>query len=67
MKELSPCANCDERYTACHDQCELYRTWKDKVDAKRSARQEFLKKESESKVIWSKSYRDRVIKRRKKK
>lgn len=64
MKEISPCATCGERYTACHDHCDLYKAWKAKVDANRHARQEYLMKEGQ-KVIWTKSYRDSVIKRRK--
>lgn len=66
MKEISPCATCEERYTACHDHCNLYKAWKAKVDANRHARQDYLRKESESKVIWTRSYRNNVIKKFKK-
>lgn len=31
MKPQAPCKDCDERYLGCHDRCEKYKEFSDKV------------------------------------
>lgn len=33
MKEMSPCKDCTEKYTACHDTCDKYKEWRDRYHA----------------------------------
>lgn len=30
---MSPCKDCPDRYTACHDHCDKYKAWKAEKDA----------------------------------
>ena len=32
MRGVSPCAECTERHTACHDKCPNYQAWKAEVE-----------------------------------
>lgn len=34
----SPCANCNDRYLACHSECEKYKEFKIKLDLRRNSR-----------------------------
>lgn len=38
---ISPCKDCTERHTACHDKCEKYKEWKKLVDDANKARKEY--------------------------
>lgn len=31
VRGVSPCTECEERHTACHDRCEKYKAWKAEV------------------------------------
>lgn len=31
VRGVSPCTECGERHTACHDRCEKYKAWKAEV------------------------------------
>ena len=33
MMETSPCKDCTEKYTACHDHCDKYKGWKERYQA----------------------------------
>ena len=35
MMEMSPCKGCTTRHTACHDNCEAYKEWRDRYQAQR--------------------------------
>ena len=41
MNSIPPCKDCTERYTACHDHCERYKTWKAGVQKANAAEREF--------------------------
>ena len=32
MKPQSPCLDCEKRVIGCHDKCELYRKYRDRID-----------------------------------
>lgn len=38
MVGVSPCKECTERYMACHDSCERYGEWKNKLEIHNAAR-----------------------------
>jgi hypothetical protein len=33
MMEHSPCKDCPDRHTACHDSCDKYKEWKERYQA----------------------------------
>lgn len=33
VQQLSPCKDCQNKYTACHDTCVLFKEWKDAISA----------------------------------
>jgi hypothetical protein len=33
MREDSPCKDCPDRHTACHDSCDKYKAWKERYTA----------------------------------
>lgn len=37
MSNSSPCKDCQDRHTACHDQCEKYLAWKEELNARKEA------------------------------
>ena len=45
IRDCSPCKTCtDERHTACHDTCEKYKRWSDKVEQANKNRREYAQK-----------------------
>ena len=40
-REMPPCKGCTERFTACHDKCERYKEWKQRLDELNKARREY--------------------------
>jgi len=52
-----PCKGCEDRYPACHDKCEKFRTWRIKVDTKRENERQFHQRmdtmsESKKRELW---------------
>lgn len=44
VRGVSPCAECTERHTACHDNCPKYHAWKADVQKIKEARNAYLEK-----------------------
>lgn len=42
MRGVSPCTDCAERHTACHDTCSQYKEWKAKAQKIKEARLAYL-------------------------
>ena len=42
QSDISPCKDCSERHTACHDQCQRYKDWKDEMEKIKQARAKYL-------------------------
>jgi hypothetical protein len=40
-REMPPCKDCPERHTACHDTCERYKEWKQRIDEQKKAKKEY--------------------------
>jgi hypothetical protein len=40
-REVPPCKGCAERFTACHDKCEKYKSWKSRLDEVNKRRKEY--------------------------
>ena len=43
-RELPPCKECVDRHTACHDSCERYKEWKQRLDELNKARKAYANK-----------------------
>ena len=43
-REISPCKDCTDRFTACHDKCERYKVWKSRLDEVNKRRKEYNQK-----------------------
>ena len=43
-REMSPCKDCVDRHTACHDKCEKYKAWKSRLDEVNKRRKEYNSK-----------------------
>lgn len=44
IRGLSPCAECTERHTACHDNCPKYDAWKAEVQKIKDAKKAYEEK-----------------------
>lgn len=42
IRGLSPCANCEERQTACWDNCPKYKAWKAEVEKVKEAKKAYV-------------------------
>lgn len=65
MSKVSPCKGCLERYPACHDQCDKYKTWKsdlisEKIEKSKSVRQStgLPWSDAKRKMVWNSYRRD---------
>lgn len=63
MPKISPCKGCQERFPACHGQCDKYKTWKsnlisEKIEKAKSMRQATGQPwtDAKKKAVWN-SYR----------
>ena len=43
-REISPCKDCTERHTACHDKCENYKAWKVMLEDLNKERRKYAKR-----------------------
>ena len=43
-REISPCKDCVDRHTACHDKCEKYKAWRERLDEVNQRRKEYSNK-----------------------
>lgn len=41
MRGVSPCANCEERHTACWDSCPKYKAWKAEAQKVKEAKKAY--------------------------
>ena len=41
ISEPPPCKGCQLRVSACHDKCEKYGKWKEKIERVKKSRKEF--------------------------
>jgi hypothetical protein len=57
MRGLSPCAQCGERHTACHDSCPKYKAWKAEAEKINEARRAYI--EDRTKVYEDEKRRNR--------
>ena len=46
IRDVSPCINCEERHTACHDACPKYKAWKAEAQRVKKLRSAYLKERS---------------------
>lgn len=44
IAERPPCKGCNERFTACHDKCEKYKAWKQRLAEVNKRRKEYSNK-----------------------
>lgn len=42
MRGMSPCTECGERHTACHDKCQKYHEWKAEAQKIKEAKTAYL-------------------------
>ncbi len=42
VRGVSPCVDCAERHTACHDNCPKYHDWKAEVEKIKEAKKTYL-------------------------
>lgn len=42
MRGTSPCTDCVERHTACHDKCPKYHNWKAEVEKIKKVQKSYL-------------------------
>lgn len=42
LSDVSPCKDCAERHTACHDHCQRYKDWKAEMEKVKEARAKYL-------------------------
>jgi hypothetical protein len=40
-REVSPCKDCEDRHIACHDRCDNYKKWKQRIDEIKKAKKEY--------------------------
>lgn len=43
-REISPCKDCENRNPGCHDRCEKYADWKERLNKLNKARKEYADK-----------------------
>ena len=41
MRGVSPCTDCGERHTACHDRCPRYKAWKAEAERIKEAERKY--------------------------
>ena len=41
IRDIPPCKDCEDRFTACHDKCEKYKAWKSRLDEVNKRRKEY--------------------------
>ena len=41
MRGVSPCTDCTERHTACHDHCSQYKAWKAEAQKIKEAKRNY--------------------------
>jgi hypothetical protein len=41
IRGVSPCAECSERHTACHDNCPKYKEWKAEMQKVKDKKKEY--------------------------
>lgn len=41
MRGVSPCTDCGERHTACHDRCPKYKAWKAEAEKIKEAKKAY--------------------------
>lgn len=42
MRGMSPCTDCAERHTACHDKCPKYQEWKAEAEKVKQQRKSYM-------------------------
>ena len=40
-REIPPCKDCKERYIACHDSCDRYKEWKQRLEKVNEERKKY--------------------------
>ena len=53
MRGVSPCTECSERHTACHDSCPKYHEWKAEAQKVKEAKQAYEQKKEDWYKEWN--------------
>jgi hypothetical protein len=44
IRDIPPCKDCTEKYTACYDKCEKYKAWRAKIELVKKNRKDYEKR-----------------------
>lgn len=57
MRGVSPCVDCKERHTACHDHCPKYKEWKAEVQKIKEAKRAYEDERNKAIEEWNRRSR----------